>query len=234
VVLQQKVARASTLLQQMTTQTAEQKQLVDEKLADLACQADKKLKEVDVAITSVSTSIFLIEDSLTSATLALPTNSNVKGWVTDAVATERLAAGFPTAPPPNPPVAMVLSPCSPKEQGLAAMQSNLAADSWARDAWAHAPWDPSLGINTQLYSPAGKAWSDKVPDQNWRLMGGPHCNGVHLGSVGHKPEPERRDHFLRNEDGFYYSPPGDHTPGCSGHEYADAYKPTRHSSQNGH
>ncbi len=75
---------------------------MDEKLADLACRADKKLKKVDVAITSMSTSIVLMEDSLTLATLALPMISNVKGWVTDVVATERLAAGFPTEPPPSP------------------------------------------------------------------------------------------------------------------------------------
>jgi hypothetical protein len=131
VALQQKVARASTLLQQMTTQTTEQRQLVDEKLADLACRADEKLKEVDVAITSVSMSISLMEDSLTSATLAPPTISDVNGWVTDAVATERLAAGYLTAPPPNPPVATVPSPCSPTEHSLAAMESNLAADSRA-------------------------------------------------------------------------------------------------------
>jgi hypothetical protein len=73
--LQQKVARASTLLQQMTTQTAEQRQLVDKKLVNLACQADKKLEEVDLAITSVSMSISLMKDSLTLATLALPTIS---------------------------------------------------------------------------------------------------------------------------------------------------------------
>jgi hypothetical protein len=79
VALQQKVAWASTLLQQMTTQTAEQRQLVDKKLADLACRADEKLKEVDMAITSVSTSVSLMEDSLTLATLALPTISDVKG-----------------------------------------------------------------------------------------------------------------------------------------------------------
>ncbi len=188
VALQQKVAWASTLLQQMTTQMAEQRQLVDEKLANLACRGDKKLKEVDVAITSVSTSISLMEDSLTLATLALPTISDVKGWVTNVVATEQLAAGFPTAPPPNPPVAMVPSPCSRTEHGLVAMESNLAADSQARDAWAHAPWDPSLGINTELYFPAGKAWSDKVPDWNWRPMGGPHCNKVHLRSAGQDPE----------------------------------------------
>ncbi len=65
-------------------------------------------------------------------------------------------------------------------------------------------------------------------------MGGPHCNGVHLGSAGHKPEPERRDRFLRNEDGSCYGPPGDHTRGCSSHEYADAYKRTRHGSRNSH
>jgi hypothetical protein len=115
----------------MTTQTTEQRQLVDKKLAALAHQADKKLEEVDVAITSVTTSISLMEDSLTLATLALPTISDMKGWVMDAVTTERLAAGFPTAPPPNPPVAMVPSPCSPTEHGLAAMESNLAADSRA-------------------------------------------------------------------------------------------------------
>jgi hypothetical protein len=131
VALQKKVVWASTLLQQMTTQTAEQRQLVDKNLANLACRADKKLKEVDVAITSVSTSISLMDDSLTLATLALPTISKVKGWVTDTVATERLAAGFPTAPPPNPPEAMVPSPCSPTEHGLAAMESNLAANSRA-------------------------------------------------------------------------------------------------------
>ncbi len=147
--LQQKVARASTLLQQMTTLMAEQRQLVDEKLANLACWADEKLEEVDVAITSMSTSISLMEDSLTLATLALPMISDVKGWVTDAVATEQLAAGFPTVPPPNPPVAMVPSPCSPTEHGLAAMESNLAANSRARDAWARAPRDLSLGINTE-------------------------------------------------------------------------------------
>ncbi len=232
--LQQNVAWASTLLQQLTTQTAEQRQLVDKKLADLACQVDKKLKEVDMAITSMSTSISLMEDSLILATLVLPRISDVKGWVTDAVATERLAAGFPTAPPPNPPVAMVPSPCSSTEQGLAAMELNLAANSRAQDAWARAPRDPSLGVNTESYSPAGKAWSDEVPDQNWHPTGGPHCNGVHLGSAGHEPEPERWDCFLRNKDGSRYGPPGDHTHGCSGHEYADAYKHTTHGSWNGH
>ncbi len=131
VALQQKVAQASTLLQQMTTQMAEQRQLVDKNQADLACWADEKLKEVDVTITSVSTSISLMEDSLTLATLALPTISDVKGWVTDTVATEQLAAGFPTAPPPNPPAATVPSSCSPTEYGLAAMESNLATDSRA-------------------------------------------------------------------------------------------------------
>jgi hypothetical protein len=149
VALQQKVARASTLLQQMTTQTAEQRQLVDKKLANLAHWVDEKLEEVDMVITSMSTSISLMEDSLTLATLALPMISDVKGWVTDVVATERLAAGFPNAPPPNPLVAMVPSPCSPTEHGLAAMDSNLAADSRAQDAWARAPRDPSLGINTE-------------------------------------------------------------------------------------
>jgi hypothetical protein len=217
VALQQKVARVSTLLQQMTTQTAEQRQLVDKKLAALARRADKKLEKVDVAITSVSMSISLMEDSLTLATLALPTISDVKGWVTDAVATEQLAAGFPTVPPPNPPVATVPFPCSPTEHGLAAMELNLAADSRARDAWARAPRDPSLRINTESYSPAGKAWLDKVPDWNWHLMGGPYCNRVHLGSAGNEPELERRDHFLHNEDGSRYGPPGDHTRGRSGH-----------------
>ncbi len=77
---------------------------MDEKVANLARQADKKLKEVDMAITSMSTSISSMEDSLTSATLALPMISYLKGWVTDVVATEWLAAGFPTAPPPNPPM----------------------------------------------------------------------------------------------------------------------------------
>ena len=77
--LQQKVARASTLLQQMTTQTAEQRQLVDKKLANLAHWVDEKLEEVDMVITSMSTSISLMEDSLTLATLALPTISDVKG-----------------------------------------------------------------------------------------------------------------------------------------------------------
>jgi hypothetical protein len=187
-----------------------------------------------VAITSVSTSVSLMEDSLTLDTLALPTISNVKGWVTDAVATEPLAAGFPTAPPPNSPVAMVPSPCSPTEHSLAAMESNLAADSRARDAWASAPRNLSLGINTESYSPAGKAQSDKVPDQNWHPTGSPHCKGVHPGSAGHNPEPERRDCFLRNEDGSRYGPPGNHTRGRSGHKYADAYEHTHHGSRNGH
>ncbi len=187
-----------------------------------------------MAITSVSTSISLMENSLTLATLALPMISNLKGWVTDAVATERLATGFPTAPPPNPSGAMVSSPCSLTEHGLAAMESNLATNSQARDAWARAPQDPSLGINTESYSPAGKAWSDKVPDWNWRPKGGPHCNGVHLGSAGREPEPERRDRFLRNEDGSRYGPLGDHTRGHSGHKYADAYEHTRHGSRNGY
>jgi hypothetical protein len=187
-----------------------------------------------MAITSASTSISLMEDSLTLATLALPMISDVKGWVTDAVATERLAAGFPTAPPPNPPVATVPSPNSPTEHSLAAMELNLAADSRSRDAWVRAPRDPSLGINTELYSPMGKAGSDKVPDQNWCSTGSPHCNKVHLGSAGHKLEPERQDHFLRNEDGSRCSPPGNHTRGRSGHKYADAYEHTRHGPQNGH
>jgi hypothetical protein len=193
VALQQKVARAFTLLQQMTTQTAEQRQLVDKKLADLACRADKKLKEVDMAITSVSTSISSMGDSLTLAILALPIISDVKRWVTDAVATERLATGFPTVPPPNPPVATVPSPCSPTEHGLAAMELNLATNSRAQDAWARAPQIPSLGINTELYSSEDKAQSDEVPDWNWGPTGGPHCKVVHLGSAGHKPEPERWD-----------------------------------------
>jgi hypothetical protein len=223
-----------TLLQQMTTQTAKQRQLQDKKLANLACQADEKLEEVDAAITLVSTSISLMENSLTLATLALPMISDVKGWVTGTVATERLAAGFPTAPPPNPPVAMVPSPCSPTEHGLVAMESNLAADSRAGDAWALAPQDVSLGNNTEWYSQAGKARLDKVPDQNWCLTGGPHCNWVHLGSAEHEPEPERWDRFLRNEDGSSYGPPDDHTHGHSGHEYADAYERTRHDSRNGH
>ncbi len=187
-----------------------------------------------MVITSVSMSISLIEDFLTLATLALPTISNVKGWVTVAVATEWLAAGFPAAPPPNPPVATVPSPCSPTEQGLAAMESNLATDSRARDAWAHAPRDPSLGINTESYSPAGKAWSDEVPNWNWRPTGSPHHDGVCLGSAGHKPEPERQDCFLWNEDGSRYGPPGNHTCGRPGHEYADAYESTHHGARNGH
>jgi hypothetical protein len=73
-----------------------------------------------------------------------------------------------------------------------------------------------------------------VPDWNWRPRGGPHCDEAHLGSAGHKPELERWDRFLRNEDGSCYGPPGNHTRGCSGHEYADAYKRTRHGSRNGH
>jgi hypothetical protein len=87
--LQRKVAQASTLLQQLTTQAEEQKCLVDGTLANLAHWADKKLKEVDVAITSMTTSISLMEDTIASATLALPTISNIKGWVTDAVVTRR-------------------------------------------------------------------------------------------------------------------------------------------------
>jgi hypothetical protein len=43
VALQRKVVQASTLLQQTTNQTAEQKQLVDKKLANLACRADKAM-----------------------------------------------------------------------------------------------------------------------------------------------------------------------------------------------
>jgi hypothetical protein len=155
--LQHKVARASTLLQQLTTQGEEQKRLVDGTLANLACWVDKKLEEVDMAITSVTTSISLMKDTIASATLALPMISNIKGRVTDAVATERLAAGAPAAPPYNPPGALMPLPCSPTVHGLAAMELNLAADSRARDAWARAPWDPSQGINTGSYSPAGEA-----------------------------------------------------------------------------
>ncbi len=77
--LQRKVARASTLLQQLTTQTEAQKQLVDDMLANLGCPTDKKLEEVDVAITSVSASILLMEDTIALATLALPTILDLKG-----------------------------------------------------------------------------------------------------------------------------------------------------------
>jgi hypothetical protein len=146
--LQHKVVRASTLLQQLTTQGEEQKRLVDGTLANLACWMDKKLKEVDMAITSMTTSISSMEDTIASATLALPMIFDVKGWVTGAVTTERLAAGAPAAPPYCPPGALMPPPCSPTVHGLAAMESNLSANSQARDAWAHAPWDLSGGINT--------------------------------------------------------------------------------------
>jgi hypothetical protein len=165
--LQRKVLRASTLLQQLTTQAEEQKRLVDGTLANLARQADEKLKEVDVAITSVTTSISSMEDTIASATLALPMISNIKGWVTDAVATERLAAGAPAAPPYNPPGALMPPPCSPTVHGLADMESNLAANSRAQDAWARAPRDPSRVINTVSHSPAGGARSDEMPVRTW-------------------------------------------------------------------
>jgi hypothetical protein len=155
--LQRKVARASILLQQLTTQAEEQNHLVDGTLANLAHRADEKLKEVDVAITSVTTSISLMEDTIASATLALPTISDIKGWVMDAVATERLAACAPAAPPYNPPGALMPQPCSPNVHSLAAMKLNLAADSRAQDTWAHAPRDPSRGINTGFYSQVGGA-----------------------------------------------------------------------------
>ncbi len=65
-------------------------------------------------------------------------------------------------------------------------------------------------------------------------MGSPHIEGVHLGSAGHEPELERWDRFLQNEDSSHYGPPGDHTRGHSGHEYADVYERTHHGSRNGH
>jgi hypothetical protein len=77
--LQRKVTRASTLLQQLDTQAEEQKCLVDDTLANLAPQVDEKLEEVDGAITSVTTSISLMEDTIASATLALPMISDKKG-----------------------------------------------------------------------------------------------------------------------------------------------------------
>ncbi len=72
-----------------------------------------------------------------------------------------------------------------------------------------------------------------MPDRNRCPTGSPYHNRVHLGSAGHEPELERWDRFLRNEDGSRYGPQGDHTCGRSGHEYADAYKHTRHGSRNG-
>jgi hypothetical protein len=113
--LQREFTRASTLLQQLDTQAEEQKCLVDGTLANLACRADEKLEEVEVAITSMTTSISYMEDTIASATLALPIISDVKGWVTDAVATERLAAGAPAAPPHSPPGASMPPPCSHTE-----------------------------------------------------------------------------------------------------------------------
>jgi hypothetical protein len=160
--LKRKVARASTLLQQLTTQAEEQKCLMDGTLANLAHRVDKKLKEVEVAITSMTRSISSMEDTIASATLALPMISNIKGWVTDAVATVWLAAGAPAAPPYNPPGASMPLPCSPTAHSLAAMESNLAADRRAGDAWAHAPRDPNQVINTGSYSPAGGARSDEM------------------------------------------------------------------------
>ncbi len=179
--LQRNVARASTLMQQLTTQAEEQKRLVDGTLANLARQADEKLMEVDVAITSVTMSISSMEDTIASDTLALPTISDIKGWVTDAVATERLAAGAPAVPPYNPPGASMPPPCSPTAHGLAATESNLAANSRAQNAWARSPQDPSWGINTGLYSPAGGARSDKMPVRTWQM---------------HKTEPDGWDRVL--------------------------------------
>jgi hypothetical protein len=202
--LQRKVAWASTLLQQLTTQVEEQKCLVDGTLANLACWADKKLEEVDVAIISMTTSIFSMEDTIASATLALPMISDVKGWVTDAVATERLAAGAPAAPPYNPPGALMPPPCSPTTHSLAAMESNLAADSRAQDAWARAPRDPSWGINTGLFSPAGGAQLDEMPVRTWKM---------------HKTELVGQDRLLQQEDGSRHGHPGDHIRGCSGWDY---------------
>ncbi len=104
---------------------------MDDTLTNLELWTDKKLEEVDVTIASVSTSILLMEDTIALATLALPTILDLKGWVTDAVATERLAAGALSVPPHILPGALMPPPCFPTGHGLAAMESNLATNSRA-------------------------------------------------------------------------------------------------------
>ncbi len=118
-----KISRASTLLRQLSTQTTEQSQLFNVKLAKLDCRADKKLTEGDVTITSVETSLLLIKYSITPARQALLTVDMIKGWVKDAVPLERLALCASTAPPvpspQKPSGATTPSRCPPTMQGLA-------------------------------------------------------------------------------------------------------------------
>jgi hypothetical protein len=50
----------------------------------------------------------------------------------------------------------------------------------------------------------------------------------------HETEPDGRDHLLQQEDGSRHGHLGDHIRGCSGHEYADTYKCSRHGPWDWH
>ena len=102
--LNQRIIRPSPLLQQLSTQTTEQLRLINDELANLDRCAEEKLAEVDVVLMSVETSLSSMEDSIMSATQALPTVAVIQGWVKDVVVSERLAtyaSMAPSIPPPS-------------------------------------------------------------------------------------------------------------------------------------
>ncbi len=137
-------------------------------------------------LTSLGTSLSSIEDSITSATQVLPTVDTVKGWVKDAVTSERSAAPTTTAPtiPPHQTSCRTTmpSPRPPTMTGLPKLASDVSVITQAKDAWAHAPRNPGLGMDTRPLT--GSPSSD----------GRPHADRKILTSIPTNPEVSTRPH----------------------------------------
>ncbi len=89
--------------------------------------------KVDKALMSLGTSLLLMDDSIMSATQALPTVDTEKGWVKDAFVLERSAAPMTMAPTIHPHQIssrnMVPSSCPPTTTGLTKLGSNILVDT---------------------------------------------------------------------------------------------------------
>jgi hypothetical protein len=137
------------------------------------------------------------------------------------------------------------SPCPPMMQGLAKMANGIKAEVRAKDAWARAPHNPGLGVETGPPSPDGQAHADA------RILT-PLPAGPKVPTWPHGGDWYLRPDVPMDQDGICFGPAAHNTKGrsnlpqnphlhclaCkythdrSGPYYADGFANTCHSTAN--